>query len=100
FDVSDKWYTDLIKETITLIAEKDLIVEVNTRGVYKGRCDSFFPGLSELKFLKDKRVKLITSSDAHKPEELILGLIAANEMVTSLGYKETKVSAILNGFDC
>lgn len=98
FNESDKWYTDLIKETITLIAEKDSIVEVNTRGVYKGRCNSFFPGLPELRLLREKRVRLITSSDAHKPDELTLGLNDANAMVISLGYKPAKVDKLLNGF--
>ncbi len=98
FNESDKWYTDLVKETITLMAEKDSIVEVNTRGVYKGRCNSFFPGLPELRFLREKRVRLITSSDAHKPDELTLGLDDANAMVISLGYKPAKIDTLINGY--
>jgi histidinol-phosphatase (PHP family) len=37
----DKWYRDLLMETLTLIKEKSLIVEVNTRGIYKKRSTDF-----------------------------------------------------------
>lgn len=70
FNEEDKWYTNLVNETIALIAQKGVIVEVNTRGIYKGRCESLFPGEYILRQLGERKVPVILSSDAHQPDEL------------------------------
>lgn len=86
FSENEKWYTDLVNQTISLIAEKDLIVEVNTRGIYKGRSESLFPGEYILRKLKDNNVRVALSSDAHQPTELSLGFEDAKAMLRSCGY--------------
>lgn len=70
FNEEDKWYTSLVNETIALIAQKGVIVEVNTRGIYKGRSESLFPGEYILRQLSERKIPVILSSDAHQPEEL------------------------------
>lgn len=91
FSEEDAWYLDLVNETIALIAAKDLVVEVNTRGIYKGRSKSLFPGRYILTKLNERGVKIILSSDAHKPHELSLGFSEAKEVIKSCGFRELSV---------
>ena len=44
FSEDEEWYEDLVWKTLKNIAsETNCIVEVNTRGLYKKRAETFFP---------------------------------------------------------
>lgn len=70
FDEKSDWYTSLTDHAIELIARRDLLVEVNTRGIYKKRSAELFPGTDILKKLHSKDVRIVLSSDAHHPSEI------------------------------
>jgi len=70
FSEDDKWYISLVNETIELIASKKLIVEINTRGIYKGRSQSLFPGEYIIRQLRQNNIPVVISSDAHQPVEI------------------------------
>ncbi len=70
FQDEDRWYRNLIDETVRLIREKDIIVEINTRGKYKKRCDTLFPDGYALEKVRELGIRIILSSDAHHPDEL------------------------------
>lgn len=89
FTENEKWYRDLVLETLTLIKEKDLIVEVNTRGIYKKRSTDFYPATWLLPIMKEMNVPAVISSDSHKAEELTLCFKEAEDALKSAGYKET-----------
>ncbi len=80
------WYKALWHETIKLIAEKNLLVEVNTRGIYKKRSNSFFPGPEILKELNKLGVGIVISSDAHAPNEISLLFEEALVTLKECGY--------------
>lgn len=87
FDENAGWYTGLIDETLSLISEKNLIVEVNTRGIYKGRSSSLFPGEYILKQLSNRSIPVTLSSDAHQPGEISLWFSEAKEIMKACGIK-------------
>lgn len=70
FKEDEPWYKNLIAETLSLIQDRDIIVEVNTRGIYKKRSETTYPGLEILKQIKSLRIPVMVNSDAHKPHEL------------------------------
>lgn len=70
FKENETWYKSLVNETLLLVQDKDLIVEVNTRGIYKQRSETTYPGLEILKLLKNMHIPVMVNSDAHKPHEL------------------------------
>ncbi len=70
FKEDEAWYQELIKETLLLIQDRDIIVEVNTRGIYKQRSETTYPGLDILKQIKAMHIPVMVNSDAHKPHEL------------------------------
>ena len=85
----DKWYCDLLMETLTLIKEKSLIVEVNTRGIYKKRSSDFYPSTWILPIMREMNIPVVISSDAHLPNELTLCFKEAEDALKAAGYKET-----------
>ncbi len=70
FKEVEAWYQGLVNETLSLIQDRDIIVEVNTRGIYKQRSETTYPGLEILKQIKAMRIPVMVNSDAHKPHEL------------------------------
>lgn len=89
FSEEDKWYRDYLMETLTLIKEKSLIVEINTRGIYKKRSDDFYPSTWTFPLMKEMSIPVVISSDSHKAEELSLCFDEAEKALKAAGYKET-----------
>lgn len=91
FSEDESWYTRLVNETIDLIEEKGVIVEVNTRGIYKGRSTSLFPGEFILRQLSERNIPVILSSDAHHPSEISMYFDEARKVIKSCGLKIIRV---------
>jgi len=88
FSDDDKWYCNLVDETIGLIKNKNLIVEINTRGIYKKRSNKLFPDGYALKRVKELGLPIIISSDAHKPDEINSLFGFTVDYLQKLGFKE------------
>lgn len=86
FQESEKWYRDLVRETLHLIKEKGVIAEVNTRGIYKKRSKSLFPSNWILDEMKQLEIPVIISSDAHHASELQLHFDTAITALKNAGY--------------
>jgi histidinol-phosphatase (PHP family) len=88
FNETDPWYTGLVDETLEIIRQTGTIVEVNTRGLYKKRCDSLFPGPVVLKKIHALNIPVIISSDAHKPGEVAMLFDETAGILVQIGFKE------------
>ena len=71
FSEEDPWYRELALETLSLIHEQGLICELNTRGIYKGRHPDYYPSKPLINAMKQWRIPLLVSTDAHTPEDLL-----------------------------
>lgn len=87
FHEDEPWYRDLALETIHLIKELDLICEINTRGIYKGRHADYYPGKWLIQEMKTLRIPVIVSTDAHAPEDL-LRTEGAYEYLKEIDYRD------------
>lgn len=87
FTESEPGYQQLVMETLSLIREKNLIVEVNTRGIYKKRSESLFPSDWILKHMFSLDIPVIISSDAHRPDELQAAYSIAINALRHAGYR-------------
>lgn len=87
FSEFDPWYIGLVDETLDLIAGSGAVVEVNTRGLYKKRSETFFPGPEILKKILALNIPVTVSSDAHKPEELSFLFQEARSTLRNLGFQ-------------
>jgi histidinol-phosphatase (PHP family) len=88
FTEDEAWYKALWMETLELIHQSGLVVEVNTRGIYKGRCPDLYPGIDILRQIKQLGIPLTISSDAHRPEEIDGHYTQTIQMLNELGFRE------------
>ena len=70
FKEDEKWYRDVVDETLKVIAGKHSIVEVNTRGIYKKKSEALFPSVWILEKCRELNIPVILNSDAHSPSDL------------------------------
>ena len=91
FSETDTWYVDLVDKILEKIAEKNVIVEVNTRGIYTGRYHSWYPGERELQKCRELNIPITISADAHKPHEIDGCFVETLEMLKNIGFKAIKV---------
>ncbi len=87
FQYDEPWFRDLLYETVELIRETGCICEINTRGIYKGRHNDYYPGRSTIQHMNQQGIPVIISTDAHAPEDLIK-TEGCEEFLQSIGYKE------------
>lgn len=81
FHEDEPWYRKLALETLDLIHQKGLIMEINTRGIYKKRYNGFYPSPWLLEEGFKMGIPVIISSDAHHFSELTLEFDAAEETI-------------------
>jgi histidinol-phosphatase (PHP family) len=88
FREDEAWYRSLVMDLLETIGKSGSIIEVNTRGIYKKRCDDLYPGQWILKEIRKKGLPLTLSSDAHLPEEIDGYYPEALEILRSIGFKK------------
>ena len=79
FHEDEPWYRKLALETLDLIREKGLTMEINTRGIYKKRYNGFYPSPWLMAEAHKMGVPMIVSSDAHHYSELTLEFDSAEK---------------------
>jgi histidinol-phosphatase (PHP family) len=91
FTEDEAWYQEELDATLDLIARSGQVVEVNTRGIYKGRSDELFPGIDALKKIRSLHIPITLSSDAHKSEELNLYFEETKEILRKTGFEKLRL---------
>ena len=87
FHEDEPWYRKLALETLDLIREKGLVMEINTRGIYKKRYNGFYPSPWLMEEACKMGVPAIISADAHHFSEITLEFSAAEEALKKAGYR-------------
>ena len=87
FHEDESWYRKLALETLDLIREKGLVMEVNTRGLYKKRYNGFYPSPWLMVEACKMGIPAIISADAHHCNELNLEFEAAENALRKAGYR-------------
>lgn len=88
FEEDERWYVKLVEETLDYVKANDVIMEVNTRGIYRGRSKTLFPGREILRKARKMGIPVSLNSDAHKPHELDGYYPEAQEIIKDAGYNE------------
>jgi histidinol-phosphatase (PHP family) len=88
FTEEESWYKELVMETLELIRQKGVIIEMNTRGIYKKRSDTTYPGPFILRQANQMAIPVTINSDAHLPEELDGEFALALSIAREAGIKE------------
>ena len=95
FNESERWYAEQLELTISTLKKQNTIVEINTRGFYRYGQNDLYPGEQIIKKLTKANIPLMINSDAHKPDEIIMGMPYAARKIMDLGVSE--IYALQNG---
>ena len=95
FSTSESWYKKLVNQTLQCIKDKDVALEVNTRGVYKGKSEEFFPSTEILQEAYMMQIPVVVNSDAHSPHELNAYFSEALTLLKDIGF--VSVFVLKNG---
>jgi len=87
FDFHATWYQKPLEDYMDLIAEKGLIVEINTKNwAHKHQ---IFPHIESLKLLYQHKIPIMVNSDCHFPDLVNDGREEALALLKDIGYKAT-----------
>jgi histidinol-phosphatase (PHP family) len=95
FNESQSWYIDEVDKTLALIRETNIVVEVNTRGLYKKKAETTYPSPWILERILSMGMPITLSSDAHHPDDLISEFRSTHAMLGQIGFKD--ISVLSNG---
>ena len=85
FNPSEKWYIQLVEETLCLAKEKNMIVEINTKSFAdKGFT---FPHQRYFDFINDQKIPIIVNSDCHFPSNVVDSFRQVYGLLKKSGFK-------------
>ncbi|NLR90392.1 histidinol-phosphatase [Flammeovirga agarivorans] len=88
FSEEDNWYQKIMMAYVEEIEKSGVIVEVNTRGLYKGWADDLYPSPWLLKELIQRNIPIVLNSDSHVPHEITKKFSDTAKMLQQLGLKK------------
>ena len=88
FSFDAAWYQEPFRATLDLIAEKGLMVEINTKNLEKKQ--QLFPRKEYLGLLKEMNIPVMVNSDCHYPDLVNDGREKAFKLLKEIGFKSTR----------
>jgi histidinol-phosphatase (PHP family) len=93
FDMEASWYQKPFLELLDFIAEKGLIVEINTKNKLKK--DQTYPHVNLYKELHNRKIPVIINSDAHITDFIYNGISETISLLQETGFRSTR--ELVNG---
>jgi len=93
FDLQADWYQKPFLKLLDLIAEKGLIVEINSK--YKTGKGQTFPHVASYKELQKRNIPIVVNSDCHEPHLVNDGREATIVLLKEVGYNTMR--ELVNG---
>lgn len=91
FDEQSPWYQEEIEQTLEVMAGTDVVVEVNTRGLYKKKSPEPYPSYWILERMKAMDIPVMLNADAHHPREVTACFSEVASRLRSIGYEQVRV---------
>ena len=88
FDINADWYQKPFLKLLDLIAEKELIIEINTKNMVEKRCT--FPHINSFGELKKRNIPVMVNSDCHYPNLVNYGREEALALLKNAGFSTTR----------
>jgi len=93
FDLHADWYQKTFLQLLDLIAEKELIIEINTKSMKT--TGQTFPHIESYKELKKRNIPIMVNSDCHSPNLVNDGREETLALLKNVGYQTTR--ELVNG---
>jgi histidinol-phosphatase (PHP family) len=91
FKGTESWYQQQIISLLDLIRNGDMIIEVNTRGIYQKKTTETYPGPWILEQILKRNIPITISSDAHLKDDLLNQFPETAAMLLKIGFKTVSV---------
>lgn len=88
FDASASWYRNAFTDFLRLIAEKGLMIEINTKTLIKKQ--QLFPREEYLSLVEKMNIPVMVNSDCHYPDLVNDGRPEAFDLLKEAGFKSTR----------
>jgi histidinol-phosphatase (PHP family) len=92
FPEESLWYRKEIIYTLEEIKKTNVIIEINTRSLYKEKKSYLYPSEWIIKLIKDFNIPIVINSDAHSPNELQERFDYVFDIIKKIGFKKTDKS--------
>lgn len=93
FSLEENWYREPLLACLDLIAEKGLMVEINTKNLLKKR--ELYPHFQYLTELRKRHIPVMVNSDCHYPDLVNDGRTEAFALLKEAGFRTTR--ELVNG---
>ena len=87
FDEQAGWYRDEVVHTLEIARDSGVVIEVNTRGLYKKRSAESYPGSFALRKIREMGIPVMLASDAHHCGELISYFPEVSAELYKIGFR-------------
>ncbi|MBN2743223.1 MAG: histidinol-phosphatase [Marinilabiliaceae bacterium] len=87
FHPSEAWFVKDFFQTLDVVKEIGGVVEINSRGIYRGKYHECFPHVDGIRRCMELGIPLTLASDTHQPIELEHGFDLALETAVLAGVK-------------
>lgn len=91
FTEDEPWYRQLVFDTLEVAAAANILIEVNTRGVYKKKTQYPYPSPFVLQRIKELNIPIVLNSDAHHPREITGYFTETANMLQQIGFTELHI---------
>jgi histidinol-phosphatase (PHP family) len=95
FHETDKWYRHEVIRTLDAVAGTEVIIEVNTRGLYQKKSATTYPSPWILEEILQRSIPVTVSSDAHHPKDLVNQFEQTAALLVAIGFR--KISILRDG---
>jgi histidinol-phosphatase (PHP family) len=86
FEVESGEYMRRVEEIVRAISSAGLVVEANTGGLNRGYITDTYPSLAVLRLLRQYKVPVMISADAHRSDDLDGHYPEAKQILLDAGY--------------
>jgi histidinol-phosphatase (PHP family) len=86
FSEEEKWYRQEVIQSLEVIRGTRCLLEVNTRGMYRGNKKEPYPSLWVIREAAKMKLPIVLNSDAHKPHEITSSFADTSAMLKECGY--------------
>lgn len=98
FKETDTWYQQQVLQTLETAKAAKVIIEVNTRSVYKKKCDVPYPSPWVLEHIHQMNIPICLNSDAHHPSEITKQFAETALLLQQIGFKHLYIQT-KNGWE-
>ena len=91
FNQDEGWYRAEALSMLEVLAEKDIILEINTGAIARGYQTEFYPNPWMLKKAYELKIPITLNSDCNSPEKISESFSESLSIIENTGYRELRI---------